>query len=185
MGLAKRFVLILVILIATSCYKTIDNSVSLKLSEIDWGMHRVDKIHPIPMEDDSTKFSVKFKPELSSERYEFRLFFPSLENVNDDSIFGLQKYQIINSLNGMTYSLTDLTSKEEILNVKITKENFFEYVSFNRNPGKPLSCWLSPYLQLNKKHKYDINLMVPKSDDVKKEFLDRVIVIGVGKSPMF
>ena len=36
MGLAKRFVLILVILIATSCYKTIDNSVSLKLSEIDW-----------------------------------------------------------------------------------------------------------------------------------------------------
>ncbi|MGH1436082.1 MAG: hypothetical protein ACRBG0_16670 [Lewinella sp.] len=177
-NMKKSLVGAVLILIFSACHKTPSH-----LDKGNWGLRKLDKVYHLPIDDTPILVCEKFVPQFSSDKYEVRLYFPNLEQVRVDSIFNMQKHQIINLLDGMKFTLTDLTSGEELARLDLTKENFFSYISFNRNPDKPLSCWISPQLNLRKKHKYKMGLIIPTESKNQKESLDIVLIVGVGRFP--
>jgi len=175
MNSLKMIILVLGVLVFSACSEKSQHGAK-------WGLSKLDELYYLTNKNNFTELETEFIPRFSSDKYEFRLYFPSLKDVRKDSVFTAQKDQIIDLLHGTKFNLTDLTLNEEIIKLDITRDNFFDNISFNRNPGKPLSCWLSPYLQLNKKHRYKVKLFIPPNNEVEKQFLDIVFIIGVGRS---
>jgi hypothetical protein len=138
-----------------------------------WGLRSIEYEENLIFKNESYTHEIVFTPKISSEKYEMRLFYPSIHyekwfTSETDSI----GKEIRKSLDNFEYELYKVNTNKLLIKNKISINN-----SFNQN--KPLSLWLATKIKLNKNSQYRVLLHLPILNENLNINQNVVFVIGI------
>lgn len=144
-----------------------------------WGLKSIELSEPIELKEDAHIFEIIYLCQRSSSKFEFRLYFPSVEYepYYSDNITN----KIISSIDGFKYELYDFETNEKLRShaINLGKPGF--RYAFNEKKGRPLSLWLDSKIRVKKGKKYKIVLNIPSAKDTDPDFLKPVFVGGIAR----
>lgn len=144
----------------------------------DLGLKTIELEEQIEIKDSSYERIIDFKPNSSSARMRFRLFYYDLnyQPYRSDSLLKA----IITTLNGFKFDIIDAVTLEKLssYNVELGRERF--RYSFNENERHPLSLEIPSRVKIESGRLYRIVLTVPPKRDVDVKITSPTFVVGIG-----
>ncbi|MEL6676814.1 MAG: hypothetical protein AAFR61_31690 [Bacteroidota bacterium] len=175
----KPWILYLLIFPLASCDQSIKH-----LQGKELGLSRIERKVDLKLGTQARNLELFFIPKVTAEKYDFRLFFPEVKKVNHFPAVERQMNAIISELEGFQFTLIEKNTGQAILH-SVIKRDSLENISFNSNPGKPLSCWLAPHVELQKGTPYVIKLHIPPKKDDSETDLALFFTVGIGRQKNF
>lgn len=143
-----------------------------------WGLKSIELKKEVEFRKEAYQQEILFIPRISSKKYEFRLFYPSI-NPSQISFSELDSIEenIWKFLDGFSYIAYDVNENKQLKEYIIDISKGYRGYSFNTN--NPVSLWMDVKLHFKKNRKYKIVLKIPPARTDDPKYLNVVFVIGI------